>query len=322
MRDAVNCRYHDVRMLQRVAVAVVFVLLVLMLLLVLRGQQAPDAGREGLQVVTTTPVLYSLTVKVLGARGSVTNLVPPGVSPENYALRPQDAAALERADVLVTNGLNFEQFLESVIDQARQRGVHVIVASEGIETKPIVGHHREEGSREERLGPDPHVWVDPLRAKRMVGNIARGLAVADSTNAAAYQRSVSTAEAALDALDKEFRAALALLADRRFIAFHPAWGYFAERYGLEQIAVVEEFPGKEPTAQELYQLSARVRATGVQVLFSEPQFSPKIVEALARDLGLTVSEVNPEGGELSPQGYENFMRENVRVFRLALRGVP
>ena len=272
-------------------------------------QRSPEGARPAasgsLHVVTTTPVLYSFTAKVLGERGNITNLVPPGASPENYALRPQDAEALSRADVLVMNGLNFERFLDGVIGEARQRGVVVLEASAGIPTSEDP--------------PNPHVWLDPLRAVTMVRNIAKGLGEADSSQMDVYERNAATAVAQLTTLHEEFQTQLSRVNDRRFIAFHPAWTYFAERYGLEQVAVIEEVPGVEPTAQALAELSDTIRRTGVRALLSEPQFSPKIVEVLVRDLvGLMVYEVNPEGGELAEDGYEHFMRENVAVFARAL----
>lgn len=276
------------------------------LLLRSRSDRPRPAARNGPQVVTTTPILYSLTANILGDRGTLANLVPPGASPENYALRPQDAEALERADVLVRVGLNFERFLDRAVADAERRGTRVITASDGIPTSEAHGH--EEGA------PDPHVWVDPLRAITMVENIAAGLSAADPEGTETYRtRAVGLTEK-LRALDAEFRSRFATVRSRSFIAFHPAWGYFSERYGLTQVAVIEEVPGVEPTAQELTELVRIVRQTGVRALFSEPQFSPKIVEALARDLGLRVSEVNPEGGELGPDGYETLMRKNVETF--------
>lgn len=270
-----------------------------------RRPHAPSAEHTVLRVVTTTPVLYSLTAKVLGSTAGLTNLVPPGASPETYALRPHDASALAAAEVLVTSGLGFEQFLGGAVADAARRGAPVITASAGIPTS---------GSP-----PDPHVWVDPLRARQMVQTIAQGLAAADPASAARYQERARDARAVLEALHEEFRAQLSAVSRKQFIAFHPAWGYFAERYEIEQVAVIAPVLGREPTAQELAELTALVERTGVRVAFSEPQFTPRIVEALAEDLGLIVYEVNPEGGELASDGYERFMRANVDVFVRALR---
>ncbi len=278
----------------------------------LPGRRDPVVPERGLRVVTTTPVLFSLAAKILGEFGTIINLVPPGASPENYALRPQDAEAAARADVLVMNGLGFERFLEGVVADARGQGIRVVVASDGVETTPFSLMLSLD------FVPDPHVWVDPLRAIRMVENIAGGLAAADPPHVSEYRANAEAAAAQLRALDQEFREALADVARRDFIAFHPAWGYFAERYGLRQVAVIEETPGKEPTAQELARLMAHVRETGVKDLFGEPQFSPRIVEALARDLDLSAHTVNPEGGDLSPSGYDTFMRANVATFVRAL----
>ena len=291
-------------------------------------QNTPDrlapspAGVENLHVVTTTPILYSLAAKVLGDRGTLTNLVPSGASPENYALRPQDAKILERADVLVRVGLDFERFLERPLADAAQRGVTVITASDGIQTLSAEAHgdaEEEEGAHEEEEGAsDPHVWTDPLRAITMVENIANGLAQADPAGADEYRARAATVADELRALDAEFRRKLATGRSTKFIAFHPAWGYFAERYGLEQAAVVEKVPGVEPTAQELAELTRTIRASGIRALMSEPQLSAKVIEAIARDLRLNVVEVNPEGGDLAIDGYEKLMRANVDAFARAL----
>lgn len=300
--------YHTRRMSGRIVAVVAGAVLLAALGATLLVSRARGPARDGggLRVVTTTPVLYSLTAQVLGGDGTITNLVPPGASPENYALQPLDAEALSRADVVVRNGLNFEQFLEGALAAHIQRGITVITASAGIATAGDP--------------PDPHVWVDPLRAVRIVENIADGLASGDPAHAASYRARAAASAERLRSLDAEFESQLAPLSEKRFIAFHPAWGYFAERYGLEQLAVIEQVPGREPTAQELGEIIALVRAAGMRALMSEPQFSPKIVEVLARDLGLAVQEVNPEGGELSAEGYERFMRANVAAFIRALSG--
>lgn len=293
-------------MLGRAAIAVVALGIVLLgsaALLGRRNLTAPSADRSGLVVVTTTPVLYSLTAKVLGDHGGLVNLVPPGASPENYALRPSDATALARADIVVMNGLGLDRFIETLLAKPGRRP-RLLVASAGVPTRGVP--------------PDPHVWTDPLRAAQMIEVIARGLAEADPARATEYATRARAALSTLETLDQDIRTLLASAPTRRFVAFHPAWGYFAERYGLEQIAVVEEIPGVEPTAQQLAALIARVRATGTRALLSEPQFSSRIAEAIARDLGLTVHEVNPEGGALSPDGYAQMMRENATIFARAL----
>lgn len=280
--------------------------IVLVALFARPARLTPAAGPPGdLTIVTTTPILYSLTAQIVGNVATVANLVPPGASPENYALRPQDADTLHRADVLVINGLGFEQFLERAIEEAQSRRVVVMTASTDVET---IGQP-----------PDPHIWLDPLRAAQMTEVIARGLADADPAHAPVYQANAAAARARFERLDHDTRALLATVPDRRFIAFHPAWTYFAERYGLEQVAAIEETPGAEPTARDIAKLVRLVKDSGVRTLFSEPQFSPKIVEVLARDLGLTVHEVNPEGGELSADGYDALMRQNVAIFVTALQ---
>lgn len=269
--------------------------------------RTPLAGPTGgLTIVTTTPVLYSLTANVVGDRATIVNLVPPGASPENYALRPEDADALARARVLVVNGLQFEKFIEGAIEEARQRGVLVLTASAGIET---IGEP-----------PNPHIWLDPIRAAQMVGTIADGLAAADPAHADVYRRRSLRLAKHLRELDAEFRTQLSNVLHRQFVSFHPAWTYFAKRYDLEQIAAIEKTPGVEPTARELAALAELVQRTGTRALMTEPQFSPRLAGTLARDYDLHTHEVNPEGGALSADGYEQMMRGNIATFSRALRG--
>ncbi len=285
------------------------------------------AGDEWLRVVTTTPILYSFTVNIAGEDAAVRNLLPPGASPHDYALRPEDAQAVHQADVIIENGLGLEAFLSRAI--ALNPTASRITASEGIATLPALpegdAHAGDAGGdadeEQAESGEDPHVWVDPQRAQQMVQTIARGLAAADARNAERYAERAAAYLERLRALDADLQSLLRETPTKAFVAFHPTWRYFAERYGLRQAAVVERVPGREPTARELAELAADIRAAGVRALITEPQFSSRVAEVLARDLDLTIAQANPEGDALAADGYERLMRENAAAFARALGGL-
>lgn len=307
------------------AVVIAVLAVVLLAALFWNRSAAPRAEDGRLRVATTFLPLYSLTAAIAGEDALVENLLPPGVGPHEYAFAPSDIERLSRADVLVANGLGLEEWLADVVATANP-DIAVVEASAGITTRTPLEAIRlgEEEEDEEEHGPaDPHVWLDPVRAKAMAGNIAVALSAADPDNAAGYRSRLAVLEGRLDALDRDIRETLAPLPDKRFVAFHDAFGYFAERYGLETVAVVEASPGKEPSPADVARIVTLIRAERVKAIFSEPQFSPRIVETIAAETGLVTHPLDPlETGDFTADAYERGMRANLASFAAALRGTP
>ena len=265
--------------------------------------RAPSAGPRTatpgkLKVVATNYPMYIFTLNVAGDDADVTNLLPSGVGPHEYSPTPADARSIAKADVVVENGLGLENWLDGMMSSVGSKAL-VVVASQGLATSTPEG-------------VDPHVWVDPVMVQGMAANIADGLAKADPAHAAAYRQRAAEYGVRLAALDSEYRQAFTGFARRDFIAFHSAFGYLAKRYGLNQVAVIEEFPGKEPTAQYLASVVDTIRRDKVTAIFSEPQFSPKVVETVAQETGLKVRALDTaETGAASPDAYEKIMRANL-----------
>ena len=121
-------------------------------------------------------------------------------------------------------------------------------------------------------------------------------------------------------LDTEIAAQTKDLPRKDFVSFHSAFQYYARAYGLQQVAVLEEFPGKEPSPQYLAGIVDLIKKLGVTAVFAEPQFSSRPAEALAKEVGVQVRTVDPEGAALTPAGYEQLMRANTAAFVQALGG--
>ncbi|MEK7072940.1 MAG: zinc ABC transporter substrate-binding protein [Patescibacteria group bacterium] len=271
----------------------------------LRSVVSVDDGR--LRVVTTFAPLYSFTAAIAGDDALVENLLPPGVGPHDFAFAPSEMERLSQADIVVANGLGLEQWLSNAIRTANS-DVTLVEASNGIAMR----------EPDTALQVDPHVWLDPIRAQTMAANIALALATADPAHASAYGTRRDALVARLAALDKEIRTGLSGAFDRRFVGFHDAFGYFAERYGLQTVAVIETSPGKEPSPRDVAQIVSLIRRSGVKALFTEPQFSPALVEAIAVETGLATHSLDPlETAAFSADGYFDGMRANLVALRVA-----
>ncbi len=288
---------------------------------VLAAVRPLDAQRgRRLRVVTTIRPLYAFTAQVAGSAAEVENLLPPGVGPHDYAFTPSDAVRLHRADVLVINGLGLETWLEGLLGAARRPALLVVDTSRGVEPLVLPDadlRHREAAAEVPHRHEgrwDPHIWLDPVRAAQQVENIRDGLSAADPERAPIYRANAESAVARLKRLHQELAAATALFQRRQLMTFHSAFQYFASRYGLEVVAVVQTAPGQEPTPRQLAHLYQVVRRHGLRVIYTEPQYRPRVAEVLARDLGLETAILDPGStGPLQPDAYEAVMRRNLKV---------
>lgn len=165
-------------------------------------------------------------------------------------------------------------------------------------------HHDEE--------PDPHIWVSPRLAKVQAQHIYRALVEIDPEHEDEYAANLEAFLADIDVLDAEIREALAGIENRRFIVFHPAWGYFAEEYDLEQIPI--EVGGVEPGPATLAEIIRTARENDIRVILAQPEFSTEAAETIAREINGGVQLVSP----LEPDWLAN-MRDVARIFAEVLR---
>ena len=298
-------------------------LLTLVLTLATSGCGGPAAGTDAGKplVVTSTPPLYSFVANVAGDAVRLENLLPPGASPHQTSFTPAQAKLLAQADLLVINGAGLEKWVADMIESTGRQDLKIVEASSGLEflrpneAIPVPGSSADAG---EPTNVDPHVWLDARNAQLMVENVRVALTSIDPAHAADFKARAAAYTARLKALDEEIRHTTAAFPHKDFVSFHSAFQYYARAYGLNQVAVIEEFPGKEPSPAYLAGIVDLVKKLGVTAVFSEPQFSPRPAAALARETGVKVYQVDPEGRTLSAGMYEELMRANTAVFAQAL----
>jgi len=241
---------------------------------------APASGdAEGaLKVVATTTVFADMIRNVAGDRAVVDSVIPAGAGPEDYEPKPDDARKLADADLIVSNGVGLDDFLDDLIDAAGRDTVERLVLGEGLETITIEGEE------------NPHFWLDPtLVVDHYVPAISAGLAELDAEGAAIYEANATAYADRVREVDAANLARIETIPaeNRKLVTFHDAFPYFAEHYGFELVGVIVENVGQEPTASELAALVETVRDAGVKAVFSEAQFSPDLARTLADEAGVT-----------------------------------
>ncbi|MFP4058282.1 MAG: metal ABC transporter solute-binding protein, Zn/Mn family [Candidatus Brocadiia bacterium] len=255
---------------------------------------SPDRGADGrLQVFVSIEPQATFVERVGGDHVAVEVLVRPGQSPATYSPSLQQIERLARCDVYFRIGVPFEKSLVPKV-QATMEEVNVVDTRRGIELRRMEGSHahHDEGGHDHPAGaPDPHTWLDPRLVKRQASTICDELVRLDPQHEADYRGNLEAFHADLDRVHREVAQLLAPLEGRRMLVFHPAYGYFADAYGLEQVPVETE--GKVPALGQLDVLKAQARREGFRVLFVQPQFAARNAQAVARELGLEVVRLDP-----------------------------
>jgi zinc transport system substrate-binding protein len=271
-----------------------------------RSQSGAD---DPLVVAVSVGPQADFVQKIGGRRVRVVVMIPPGASHVDYSPSPRQVAALADARLYVKVGHPAFEAERRSIDPflARSPWIRVVdmsrgmtfLAGEGAEGWHERGRPGDAGNAREdhaQTAGDPHVWVAPDNVRVAARNIAAALAQTDPAHAAEYRANLRAFLAEIDRLDREIRARLGPAAaggaERKFMVYHPSWGYFAREYGLEQIAIEAE--GKEPSAQRLIRLIDRARRERVKVIFVQRGFPRKSAQVIADAIGGRVLTADPQ----------------------------
>lgn len=257
--------------------------------------------------VSILPQAYFVE-QIGGNRVTVHVLVGPGQSPETYEPTPRQMSELDSARLYFTTGVPFESTMLRKLATLTP-GVRIVdttVAAAGMEDPEQAESTAETGSmaadspaadtgtdHHDHLHgeTDPHIWLDPELAREQSRIIAEALAAADPAHAAEYRRNLARLDAELERTDRRIAEILAPDRGRILLVFHPAFGHFARRYHLRQLAI--ETGGKEPSLKRMTQLIELAREKGIRVIFVQPQFSEKAAKVIAEAIGGRVVSVDP-----------------------------
>jgi len=254
---------------------------------------APDAR---LPVYVGVPPIADFVEQIGGEQVTVGVLVEAGQSPHFFEPTPRQMAALSKAKVYFSIDLPFERrIIEKMAPTYPE--LKFVDSSESVARRIMNEHGELERPEHEKDGApvdgelDPHIWMSPLLAKEIAANICEGLIGVDPANADFYKKNLEVFQHELDELHERIARQLAALRGRTLMVFHPAFGYFAETYGMRQAAV--ETGGREPSARQLRDLIERARRENVRVIFVQPQFPAGAAEAVAREIDGVVVQIDP-----------------------------
>lgn len=266
-------------------------LVILSLCIALPACSQKDTPIDKIHIVVSILPLAEFTEKIGGNKVDVSVMIPPGASPHSYEPRPGQFTRLSKAQLYVKIGtpIEFELvWLEKIL--STNKDISICNASKGIE---LITTNPDHGPGENRNATniDPHVWLSPKNAKVIVENIYRALISIDPDNQLFYQRNREQYLSELENLDQDITAVLQKKKDRKFMTYHPAWGYFASAYNLEQISV--ENQGKEPTAKSILHLIEQAKTDDIKVVLTSPQFNTKSAEVIAREIQGQIILIDP-----------------------------
>ena len=275
-----------------------------LLIVALAGLVALPVAAAPKVVVGIKPI-HSLVAGVMAGLDEPGLIVSGGVSPHEYALKPSDAARLERADMVFWIGPIFESFLAKplaalatkaeIVELDRTPGVTLLPAREGGAWEEDEDHHAASALEE-----DGHLWLDPENAKAIVRYTVLRLSAHDPANAERYAANGAALLDRIAALDERLRRKLAPMTPVPFVVFHDAYQYLEHRYGLAAIGSITVSPEHLPGARRLQEIHGKIATLGARCVFSEPPFAPRLVDTLIAGTKARAGALDPEAVTLSP----------------------
>ncbi|MFB7451617.1 metal ABC transporter substrate-binding protein [Streptomyces sp. NPDC057027] len=294
------------------------------------SSDAADRNGDGkLGVVASFYPMQFLAEQIGGGHVSVDTLTKPGVEPHDLELRPRQVVDLGTADVIL-----YLKGLQPAVDEAiAQSGVKNTVDASTLTTMEEHGteagghdHAAEEAGHEghdhaSEAGADPHIWLDPVKYAEVAKGVGAAFRKADPAHAADYEKNTEALVKKLGDLNTEFETGLKNTATKTFITTHSAFGYLAERYGLEQEGISGVDPESEPSPARIKQLQDIAEKDKVSTVFFETLASDKTAKTLAGDAGLKTDVLDPlEGITATSKGHDyiEVMRSNLAALKTAL----
>jgi len=242
--------------------------------------------KHQLKVLASFYPLYEFTKIIAGERIDVSIIVPSGIEPHDWEPTIQDLQKIKNADMIVINGAGLEPWITKLVSV--NPDILIVDTSTGISLLEKNNHVFNN-----KIQNDPHIWLDPVLAKKQIQNIINGLTRIDPQNANYYQENANAYNAKLILLDNKIRNELSICVKKDFLAFHDAFSYFANEYDLNQNTIIGVNPSEEPTAVTLQQIIQKAQDLDLHVIFTEEAVNPRVSEVIANEIGAKVLTLSP-----------------------------
>lgn len=292
-------------------------------LVLVAGLGQGTAQAEVPRVVADIAPVQSLVAQVMDGLGTPALILGPGASPHDYALRPSEASALQRADLVFWTGAALTPWLDGplaalagdaqTLDLMALPGTHLLPRRDLLQDMggDDDDHaHHDDHADHHHGDVDPHAWLDPDNARLWLAAIARALSAADPENAARYQANAAEGQAAIDAAETWVDEALAPFRPVRYMVFHDAYQYFETAFGLRPAGAIALSEAAAPGPARVAALRDLVADRNVACVFSEPQFSDAMIRTVFEGSEVRHAVLDPMGSDIAsgPAFYPALLR--------------
>ena len=280
-----------------------------------RFYKEPAFHSNRLQVTTSFYPLFYFSSVIGGDKADVKNITPAGAEPHDYEPTAQDIARVEKSDILILNG-GVEAWGDKIQQNLKGSNVEILTAGAGLLTQNVT----EDG----RSVIDPHIWLDPQRAKKEVSRITQAYITKDPKNKRYYLKNETGLENKLDQLDSSYKTGLANCKLKDIVTSHAAFGYLATTYKLRQVPIAGLSPDAEPSSQQLADIVTFAKRNNVKYIFFESLISPKLAQTIAQEIGAKTLVLDPIEGIaqddiVNGKNYFTVMQANLINLQTALQ---
>ena len=276
-----------------------------------------------IKVVTSIKPIHSITSYIMDGVGSPDLIVDGYNSPHNFQLKPSHAKMLQNADLVIFVGEGIEEFLEKPLESiAKDAKKFALLEQSGFKKlkfreKNIFEEHDDHDDHDKKAKKkddhddhghddhghghgeyDPHIWLDPINAKAMIKKITKLLSKMDKENSSTYKSNSKKAIKEIDMMVKEIKSEMNK--DLKFVVFHDAYQYFENRFDISVLGALTVNTDVLPGAEQLSEIREVIEHENVNCIFSEPQFNPDIINAIAMDTNVKTGVLDPLGATLEP----------------------
>ncbi|NUM35775.1 MAG: zinc ABC transporter substrate-binding protein [Candidatus Brocadiae bacterium] len=241
------------------------------------------------KIIATLFPQYDFTRQIVQDKVKVVLLLPPGVEPHSYEPTPRDIIEITKSSVFVYTGEHMEPWAQKIVQQSRGKSILILDASKGIELMSEEDHEGH-GPGCTHHHKDPHIWLDPVLAQKMVDTIFQGITSVFPEHRDFFQKNAQGYKEQLERLHQKNKETLSKAKSKKILyAGHFAFGYFAQRYGLEHISPYKGFsPNAEPTPGRILELLNNIKDFHINTIFYEELLDPKIARVLSEETGCNI----------------------------------
>ncbi|HHQ4712571.1 zinc ABC transporter substrate-binding protein ZnuA [Aeromonas veronii] len=289
---------------------------------------------RAIEVLTTIKPLGFIAAAITDGVSEPKVLLPTGASPHDFSLRPSDIRNINSAGLVVWVGPELEGFMAKPL----ANHPHALALTQ-VEGMPLFnyatqdshdshdhddhdhaahehGGHDEGHEGHHHEGVDPHIWLGPTQAKVIAKAIASELGKLDPANQARYDANLAAFDTKVDAKDKVIAGQMKAVNEKGYFVFHEAYGYWERHYGMSSKGHFTVNPERRPGAKTLVDIRKALEEKQASCIYAEPQFSPAVIESVARNTGAKVLLLDEVGEQvpLGPDGYPQFMQQLADAF--------